>query len=490
MICYLFQKIFQVLLFLFIFLSINIQIMRSTSLEQNFSEYRKHLSTRLNSCLKKTRFKQVKYGIKIVSLDGKYLLFQHQPDISLIPASVTKIITSAVCLKKFGADFQFETWLLTDGEVQAGNLNGNLYLKGKGDPALKIIHLEDAAKILKQKGIKNIKGDIVYDVSFLDEESPRYPPNARHLFTPPCAITVNYNWIKLGLKESSPPRLWTIPQTEYARLKYDIQVSGSQQPGLPKMTYKKMPFGDVYTVKGKITNWDKRYKILRLCVSRPGLYGATLLKESCQKAGIHLNGTVRGGKVPDSAQLIRVIKTDKLIDIIRILNQESNNIVAELVNKNLGAYFDSLPGTRVKGLDVIRNYCEREIGLKKGSYRINDASGLSINNKFSATQMVLALNHFYKKLGIQYVKTLAPQGYHPHARFPIPPQGIQMFVKSGTLPSTGVNSVAGYIILEKRGEIFSFCILANRKNRGPKAFSGTFTNSFILAIIQAFEAVL
>lgn len=490
MIPLLFPRLFHLLFLVFIFFSINVQIPGGSISDQDLSKYKKHLFINMNRCFTQRKFKQVSYGIKIISVDGKRILYQHHPDISFIPASVTKIITSAIGLIKFGPNFKFETCLLIDGEINSGNLNGNLFMKGKGDPALKICHLESAARFLKQKGIKVIKGDIVYDVSFLDEESPRYPPNARHLFTPPCAITVNYNWIELGLEESNPPKLWTIPETGYAKIKYDIQIIKSQLPGLPKMTYTTMPTGDSYTIKGKVTNWDKRYKILRLCVSRPGLYGATLLKESCEKAGIRITGTVQKGIVPVSAQPIKVIKTSNLIDITRILNQESNNIVAELINKNLGAFFRSIPGTRAKGLAVIQKYCEQEIGFKKGNYSINDASGLSVRNRFSASQMVAALNHFYKKLGIRYVKTLAPQGYHPHARFPVPPKGIRMFVKSGTLPSTGVNSAAGYIMIEQSGEIFSFCILANRRIPGPKAFSGTFTNSFILAILQAFEAVL
>jgi D-alanyl-D-alanine carboxypeptidase/D-alanyl-D-alanine-endopeptidase (penicillin-binding protein 4) len=456
--------------------------------KRDLSEYKKQLSLRINSCLKKSRFSRVNYGIKIVTTDGKHILYQHQPDISFIPASVTKIISSGVGLVKFGADFQFETRLLTDGEIRSGELKGNLYMQGKGDPALNLTHLESVAKHLKNMGIQIISGDVIYDVSFLDEESSRYPPNARHLFTPPCAITVNYNWIILGLDESNPPRLWTIPQTAYARLKYDIQVSRSFKPGLPRMTFKKTPSGDIYMVKGRVTDWDKQYKTLRLCVSRPGLYGATLLKESCQKVGIRMNGSIRKGKVPVSANTLKVIRTRKLLDIIRILNQESNNVVAELVNKNLGAYFDSIPGTRAKGLAVIRNYCEDKIGFKKGRYHLRDASGLSVGNRFSATQMTLTLNHFYKNLGMTYIKTLAPQGHHPHARFPVPPKGIKMFVKSGTLPTTGVNTVAGYIILKNEDEVLSFCVLANRKKPGPKAFSGTFTNSFLREIIQAFKA--
>jgi len=73
-------------------------------------------------------------GIDIVSIDENNPVFQYQPDRQFIPASVTKVITSGICLARFGADFRFQTQILTDGLCQDGVLNGNIYLKGWGDP--------------------------------------------------------------------------------------------------------------------------------------------------------------------------------------------------------------------------------------------------------------------------------------------------------------------------------------------------------------------
>ena len=70
-----------------------------------------------------------------------------------------------------------------------------------------------------------LEGDATHDDSLLDVEKPRYPPNARHLYAPPSALTVNYNWIILDLAEGPPPVLSLNPETSYAKLSSDITLS-------------------------------------------------------------------------------------------------------------------------------------------------------------------------------------------------------------------------------------------------------------------------
>ena len=452
---------------------------------ENHQAFRENLKKSINSCLNTPKFSKVRVGIKIATLDGNHVLFQRNPEISFIPASITKIITSGIALAKFGPHFKFETYLLAHGELENGILKGSLYLKGKGDPTLRHHHLLELAKELKGKPLNRIEGDIVYDISFLDQEQPRYPPNARHLYAPPCALTLNYNWIPLELKVGPPPELRTIPQTAYARLFYDVKISPSRSPGKPTMIYQKKNWGDYYTVKGNITRWDRRYQVLRLCVSRPGLFTSTVFRECLQAEGIMVTGHLLQDKTPENARVLSIIRTQSLGDITRTLNCESNNVIAELLNKNLGAYFDSIPGNREKGLGVMNRYCQENIGLENGQFFIADASGLSPRNRFSPGQMIQVLVHFYSKLGKEYYSTLAPQGHHPHAMNPVPPRGIRMFVKSGTLPASGVNTVAGYIFDDEQDRSLAFCVMANRRGPGPMAYSGTYTIPILKAIVAA-----
>jgi len=447
------------------------------------------LKQNIQHILSSDLYNNVSIGIYISTTDGKSILYTQNASRLYITASAFKIISSAGALMKFGPDFKFQTPLLTDGLIEQGSLKGNLYIKGSGDPSLNLSDLEKAVRNLKRQGIKKIKGDLIYDVSFLDQEKNRYSPNARNLYAPPCALTVNYSWIQVIIKDGPPPILTLQPETSYVQLKYDVNISHTFNPGRPVMTYKTYPWGDLYTIKGTISLWDKKYHYVWLGVSRPGLYAATLLKETMEKNGIKISGRIRKNNVPLKTRKLYTIKSTPLKNIIKIMNQESNNIIAETLNKDLGAAFLSIPGTRQKGIKVLEKFCIKEIGMKKGEFSIGDASGLSIKNRFTPEQLVQALNYFYKKKKIKkaFLESLARQGHHPHAMNPVPPDDIKIYVKTGTLSVTGVNTVVGYIIMEETGDSFSFAILANREKPGPMTYSGTLTNPILIGIVNSLK---
>ena len=62
-----------------------------------------------------------------------------------------------------------------------------------------------------------------------------------------------------------------------------------------------------------------------------------------------------------------------------------------------------------------------------------------------------------------------------------------MYVKSGTLPTSGVNTVAGYIFLPEKNLAYAFAILCKRRERGSPAYSGTFTIPLMTAMVKAFR---
>jgi len=449
----------------------------------------KALTDAVDNKIKSRLYNDVILGIQISTTDGKYVLYSHNIDKPMITASAIKLISSASALIKLGPEYRFITPLMTDGRIEEGVLRGNLYIKGRGDPSLKIDHLKEAAKKLKEIGINKISGDIIYDISFFDEEKNRYAPNARNLYAPPCALTANYGWLDVIIKNKTAPELRLVPQTSYAKLKYDVNISSSEEPGRPDMTYIEYDWGDFYAIKGTVTRWDKKYHYVWLGASRPGLYAATLLKEICQKEGIKVTGRIEKQIVPKNAVELMRITSGPLSEIVKTMNQESNNVIAEILLKDLGAVFLSAPGTRKKGLSVLRDFCTKDIGITDKRFSIGDASGLSVNNRFSALHFIEALNFFYEEKNVRgaLIPTLARQGYHPHAMVPVPPDNIRIYVKTGTLSVRGVNTVVGYIIIDQINEVFSFAVLANRFKAGPMTYSGTLTVPLLITIVNAIK---
>ncbi|HKP72451.1 MAG TPA: D-alanyl-D-alanine carboxypeptidase, partial [Pyrinomonadaceae bacterium] len=107
-----------------------------------------------------------KHGVLVQTFDGGQVLASHNADTTFNPASLVKLTTTLVALKRLGADYRFVTHVSTDGAVDAsGTLDGNLYLAGDdptfGDAAANLV-----AKELRARGVKRVKGKIVVAPGF------------------------------------------------------------------------------------------------------------------------------------------------------------------------------------------------------------------------------------------------------------------------------------------------------------------------------------
>jgi serine-type D-Ala-D-Ala carboxypeptidase/endopeptidase (penicillin-binding protein 4) len=111
----------------------------------------------------------IKISCKVVHADFNKTLYELNPDEPMIPASITKLIIAATAFSKLGSNYNIETKVFTDdSNIKDGVINGNLYLKGYGDPDLNSGDMQYLADEINKKGIKEITGNIVADESFFD----------------------------------------------------------------------------------------------------------------------------------------------------------------------------------------------------------------------------------------------------------------------------------------------------------------------------------
>ncbi|MEA2226040.1 MAG: hypothetical protein QOE67_1322, partial [Solirubrobacteraceae bacterium] len=83
-------------------------------------------------------------------------------------ASNTKVFTTSTALVKFGAGGRLATSAWNTGTLLAGQLSGDLVLRGGGDPTLSSTGLATLASRVKAAGVSQITGHVVYDESFFD----------------------------------------------------------------------------------------------------------------------------------------------------------------------------------------------------------------------------------------------------------------------------------------------------------------------------------
>jgi len=113
----------------------------------------------------------IKVSCMVMHADYNKVLYEYKPEVLMIPASITKLITCGCAYARLGRGYNISTIVYTDdGEINDGIINGNLYLKGYGDPDLSSGDISRLAKNITEKGIKEITGNIVADETFFDSD--------------------------------------------------------------------------------------------------------------------------------------------------------------------------------------------------------------------------------------------------------------------------------------------------------------------------------
>lgn len=157
------KSIFYIIVLLFVLERIALGQFSSSKVEE--------LQHRLDSIIAPVRDAGVTVSAKIIHADYNKTLFEHKPEVSVIPASIAKLITSACAFVKLGQSFNISTIIYTDDyNLSDGAINGNLYIKGFGDPDLNSSDIKYLAELISKRNIKEITGNIVADESFFDSD--------------------------------------------------------------------------------------------------------------------------------------------------------------------------------------------------------------------------------------------------------------------------------------------------------------------------------
>lgn len=258
------------------------------------------------------------------------------------PASTMKIITASSALLALAPGFRFETRVYTGGKaVLAGTtLTGPLYLKGFGDPTLataayarRYLHGYGAnvgrlAKQIRALGIRRIRGPLVVDESFLDRlrGGPTWPARYALECQPLSGMTVNQSW--LG---------------------------------------------------------DRR----RRYVKSPPKAAGTQLRIALKRVGVVLVGPIVTGRSPATGRLLGRVESPPLRMILGLMLPDSDNFLAEMLTKDVGAYTRGV-GSTVAGTAQAAATLRGKGVLGPGD-RLADGSGLALENRLTATSLVRAL---------------------------------------------------------------------------------------------------
>ncbi len=339
-------------------------------------------------------FESALVGYVICDVETGEILCQRNAQKALTPASVTKIVTTATALEMLGSDFRFETKLEYDGELTAdGILNGNLYIKGGGDPTLGSYRMGDPrfldrwVEIVRQKGIKQVKGAIVADASLFDSEgvSPKWiwedignyyaaGVYALSAYDNTCRVTLSSG--KVGTK---PEVLKIEPKIDGFRLENHLTVKDIRSDSA---YFYGAPLNNVRFLYGAVPMGQKNF-IIKGDIPNPPLFVAEEFCKKLRAKGIAVSGAPRAIFTSDNSvrKLLYTNYSRPLSAIVKEINVRSNNFYAEHVLKCLSLQCNVRATLNASIYLVKKHWQER--GLDTDGLFLHDGSGLSPMNAIS-----------------------------------------------------------------------------------------------------------
>ena len=262
-------------------------------------------------------------------------LLSHEATTAINPASLSKLATTVAALDLLGPTFVWRTPVYVDGPVRDGVLQGNVYLRGSGDPRLVVERVWLLMRRLQGLGIQKIQGDIVLDRSAFDlpernpasfDGEPLRPYNAA-----PDALLVNF---KSLVFQFVPDRAANL-----ARIHVEPPMAGVQFPASVGLTntdcsdYRSSlradwtdPLRIRFTGSFPASCGEKVWPV---AYAAPQQFAARAIAGMWQQVGGQLAGQVRDGVVPANLQPVFTVESPALSEVIRDINKFSNNVMAQ-----------------------------------------------------------------------------------------------------------------------------------------------------------------
>ncbi|HUR91605.1 MAG TPA: D-alanyl-D-alanine carboxypeptidase/D-alanyl-D-alanine-endopeptidase [Gemmatimonadaceae bacterium] len=417
------------------------------------------------------------WSASVVSLTRGDTLYQANAGVPVLPASTMKLLTSAIALERLGPNYRFSTDILRDGDVDAnGALNGNIYIRGDGDPAFsRRFHsgtysepVDKLARAVAAAGIKRVTGAVIGDATAFDNISypegwlDRYRGSSYAARVSALSLAENLLWVTVAPGRSGTPARVTIePGTTTIAIRGLVRsVAG----GGAAVRASYMADGNIF-VSGRI---GTRSPVRRfgLVVNNPPAFTTGAFHAALRAAGVAVDGGAKLGKTPGSATKVTSLLSPPLEQLVAIMNRESINLFAELLLRNAvrGPSREGQGSARAAE-SMLRGFFSDKMKTDPSQLTVADGSGLSTLDRVTGNQMAELLGYAHS----------APWGPAFHASLPVAGQSEllrrrmrqgqadgNLHAKTGT--TNNVLGLAGYVTSDA-GEVVAFSFIYNGNDR-------------------------
>ena len=449
------------------------------------------------------------WGIRVIDARSGEVLFALNDDKFFVPASNTKLFTTALALHRLGADYRFRTRVAVDAKPDTAGHVRELRLIGGGDPNLSgrnlpynvneeigpdsFAALRELADKVVAAGVQSVEGDIVGDdTAFLWEP---YPPGwaiddaTWEYGAPVSALTLNDNTMHVMVFPGSAPGMPTSvalsPTLEY--LEIQNRVTTVAPEGKRELRFDRLPGSNELLITGTIPASGRSWETT-IAVEDPALFAAAAFKSILEDRGVRISGRARALHRSEGEELpawegIDIAQHDSppLSQVLQVINKVSQNLHTEILLQQVAREKTGV-GSRRKGLQEIAEWLT-EIGVEPGQYNFEDASGLSRLTLVTPATVSTLLKTMYatpeREVWIASLPIGGVDGTLKN-RFEGQPNGTRIHAKTGSL--SHVAALSGYAQIDaEHARIFS--VLVNNFNR-PASEIREVVDRIVLALLQ------
>jgi len=391
------------------------------------------------------------------------------------PASTIKLLTTLVALDVLGPTYRWRTDVFAEGELDDGRLDGDLVLKGYGDPFLVTERVWQLLRNIRHAGVREITGDLLLDDSWFDVGE--YDPAAfdhqplRAYNVAPNALLMNFKVVRYWFEPdftNGGVNVRLDPALDNLSVDNRLGLANGSCRGFQRgITITANKTVSEVTFSGRFPNGCSRYAMDRTVLSHNEfVYG--LFDSMWRDSGGSFDGSWRNVVIAEDAEPLLSFNSRPLTEMITRINKHSNNVMARQLLYTLGAESNGAPGTEDSGKAVISKWLA-DNGLASTEIAIENGAGLSRKTRTTARDMAKMLQFAWRQPYMpEYLASMSLSGLDGTLRRRFEYTGLvgKAHLKTGSLDH--VTAIAGYL-QSRSGRRFAVVAMQNFEDihRGP-----------------------
>jgi len=423
----------------------------------------------VRDALKRAAIPESAMGLFVQDVNDKRALVQFNANTPLSPASIMKLVTTNAALEMLGPNYTWKTRAYSTGVQNGDVLDGDLIIKGSGDPKLVIENFWLFLRQIRAQGIRDIRGNVLLDRGVF-EEIPFDPgkfdgDTLKPYNAGPDALLLNYNAFRF--------QFTPIQSTGQVKISIDPPVVGytAVAPSLSN---------------AECGDWQKK---LNVVFSQNGVrfngnfaascgektwylhpdqltsmqYFAVVFRKMWSDIGGTFKGDVRTGALTTDARFVTEWESVTLPEVIRDINKYSNNVMARQVLLSLAAQGTTAPANHFRGAQIIKTWLE-EKGISAPELVIENGSGLSRSERIAPRTMgQMLISAYQSPLMPEFMSSMPLVGFDGTMRRRLTSASIagKAHIKTGRIDQ--VRSIAGYVFAAS-GKRYAVVCIVNHPN--------------------------